>query len=252
MCTCPNRRTEQMPGSDDTFIIPLFPANNPRISRVIGWAQIAISQSHEAMRSEPPRPRPNGHWRNSPIRCERTITQHTLTKHPWATEIRANGVSWPHWNNGWKIRKRKQNKSKKSSFLNGGGRMGVKWYEWWLAGQADYYYYFLARQHKAAGRKTKLDIQNYGCNGNYYYYWQCWPHIYTDICQNAPYFVVKFSKFSSPQAARGHWPHNQNPAPPPPQTPHRTYVSSANARSIVIRRQYGRLTGGAACVVGAQ
>jgi len=28
---------------------------------------------------------------------------------------------------------------------------------------------FLAHQHKAAGRKTRLDIQNYGCNGNCYY-----------------------------------------------------------------------------------
>ena len=26
--------------------------------------------------------------------------------------------------------------------------------------------FFKANQHKAAGRKTKLDIQNYGCNGN--------------------------------------------------------------------------------------
>ena len=25
---------------------------------------------------------------------------------------------------------------------------------------------FLAHQHKATGRKTRLDIQNYGCNGN--------------------------------------------------------------------------------------
>jgi len=25
---------------------------------------------------------------------------------------------------------------------------------------------FYAHQHKAAGRKTRLDIQNYGCNGN--------------------------------------------------------------------------------------
>ena len=25
---------------------------------------------------------------------------------------------------------------------------------------------FIAHQHKAAGRKTRLDIQNYGCNGN--------------------------------------------------------------------------------------
>ena len=29
-----------------------------------------------------------------------------------------------------------------------------------------YYYFFKAHQHKAAGRKTRLDIQNYGCNGN--------------------------------------------------------------------------------------
>jgi len=26
--------------------------------------------------------------------------------------------------------------------------------------------FFLAHQHKAAGRKNRLDIQNYGCNGN--------------------------------------------------------------------------------------
>ena len=26
--------------------------------------------------------------------------------------------------------------------------------------------FFNAHQHKAAGRKTRLDIQNYGCNGN--------------------------------------------------------------------------------------
>jgi len=26
-----------------------------------------------------------------------------------------------------------------------------------------YYYYFKAHQHKAAGRKTRLDIRNYGC-----------------------------------------------------------------------------------------
>ena len=30
--------------------------------------------------------------------------------------------------------------------------------------------HFVAHQHKAAGRKTKLDIQNYGCNGNLHCY----------------------------------------------------------------------------------
>jgi len=29
---------------------------------------------------------------------------------------------------------------------------------------------FLAHQHKATGRKTRLDIQNYGCNGNFLCY----------------------------------------------------------------------------------
>jgi len=29
-----------------------------------------------------------------------------------------------------------------------------------------YYRYFLAHQHKAAGRKTRLDVQNCGCSGN--------------------------------------------------------------------------------------
>jgi len=40
------------------------------------------------------------------------------------------------------------------------------------------------------------------------------PHIYSVILQNAQ-FVVKFSKFSSSQAARGHWPPNQNPVDVP-------------------------------------
>jgi len=37
-----------------------------------------------------------------------------------------------------------ENVQKKSSFLNGGWEVGVKWYEWWLpslVGQADDYYY---------------------------------------------------------------------------------------------------------------
>jgi len=33
-----------------------------------------------------------------------------------------------------------------------------------------YHYYFLAHQHKAAGGKIRLDIQNYGYNGNLFCY----------------------------------------------------------------------------------
>ena len=29
-----------------------------------------------------------------------------------------------------------------------------------------YYYYYYANQHKAAGRKIRVDMKNYGCNGN--------------------------------------------------------------------------------------
>jgi len=38
----------------------------------------------------------------------------------------------------------------------------------------------------------------------------CWPHI--QIYFRMHHFVVKFSEFTSPRAARGHWPPNQVPA----------------------------------------
>ena len=41
-----------------------------------------------------------------------------------------------------------------------------------LLADDDYYYYayyYKAHPHKAAGRKTRLNIQNYGCNGNLLY-----------------------------------------------------------------------------------
>ena len=40
-------------------------------------------------------------------------------------------------------------------------------------------------------------------------------HIFIQIYFRMHHFVVKFSKFSSPQAAREHWPPNQNPADVP-------------------------------------
>ena len=39
-------------------------------------------------------------------------------------------------------------------------------------------------------------------------------HIFIQIYFRMHHFVVKFSKFSSPQAARGHWPPKQNPSDP--------------------------------------
>ena len=89
--------------------------------------------------------------------------------HHGRPHIGANGVSWPPWKNGWKIKKRKH--AKKSTFLHG----------WW------------------GGVK-----------------WS--PHIF-QMYFRMHHFVVIFSKFSSPQAARGHWPPNQNPADPPASHP---------------------------------
>ena len=40
-------------------------------------------------------------------------------------------------------------------------------------------------------------------------------HTFIQIYFRMHHFVVKFSKFSSPQAARGRWPPNQNPADVP-------------------------------------
>ena len=40
-------------------------------------------------------------------------------------------------------------------------------------------------------------------------------HVFIQIYFRMHHFVVMFSKFSSPQAARGHWPPNQNPADVP-------------------------------------
>ena len=44
----------------------------------------------------------------------------------------------------------------------------------------------------------------------------CWPPIYSDILQNAPFRSQIF--FASSQVARGHWPPNQNPADVPGDT----------------------------------
>ena len=44
-------------------------------------------------------------------------------------------------------------------------------------------------------------------------------HIFIQIYFRMHNFVVKFSKFSSPQVARGHWPPYQNPADVPASSP---------------------------------
>jgi len=47
-------------------------------------------------------------------------------------------------------------------------------------------------------------------------------HIFIQIYFRMHHFVVRFLKFSSPQAARGHWPPNQNPADVPESSPAKT------------------------------
>jgi len=81
--------------------------------------------------------------------------------------IGANGVCWPPWKNGWKIKNRKRAKKQFSE-------LG------WSEG--------ICRERRYAD------------------------HMFIQIYFRMHHFVVKFSKFSSPQATRGHWPPNQNPA----------------------------------------
>ena len=103
----------------------------------------------------------------------------------WPSAHRGKWGQLTLWKNGWKIKKRKH--AKRAVFWMG---VGMKWYEWWLVGLADDYYY---------------------C----YYYWSLpffasiplslyftkipkfikllkrtvlrWPHIYSDILQNATF-----------------------------------------------------------------
>jgi len=87
------------------------------------------------------------------------------------------GSAEPPWKNGWKNKKRKHAKKQFSMFM----------------------LYFESNQGRQVQR-TAL--------------W--WPHFFQIYRYfRMHHFVVKFSKFSSPQAARGRWPPNQNPADVP-------------------------------------
>ena len=95
--------------------------------------------------------------------------------------IGANGVSWPPWKNGWKINS--ENMQKK---------------------RAVFCVYVNILTAIRAGR----------CREGRYA-----DHTFIQIYFRMHHFVVKFSKFSSSQAARGHWPPNQNPADVPGRRP---------------------------------
>jgi len=95
----------------------------------------------------------------------------------WASAHRGKwGQLTPLEKNEWKIKKRKH--AKKSSFLC---------------------LCYILRADRAGRCRER----------------RCADHIFIQIYFRMHYFVVKFSKFSSPQAARGHWPPNQNPADVP-------------------------------------
>jgi len=81
-------------------------------------------------------------------------------------QIGANGVSWPPWNNGWETEKRKH--TKKSSFL------------------CSCYILIAIRADRCRERRYA-------------------DHLFIQIYFRMHHLVVRFSKFSSPQAAKGHW-----------------------------------------------
>jgi len=90
----------------------------------------------------------------------------------WASAHRGKWGQLTHLENGWKITKRKH--AKRSSFLC---------------------LCYILRAIRA-GRCRERRYAD---------------HIFIQIYFRMHHLVVKFSKFSSPQAARGHWPPNQNP-----------------------------------------
>jgi len=72
---------------------------------------------------------------------------------------------------------------------------------------------FLAHWHKAAGRKTRLDIQNYGCNGNLLCY-----HIVVERNRNSKgmkKITLRNTKKYTNQTGM-----NLTPPPPPSQNSH--------------------------------
>jgi len=115
-----------------------------------------------------------------------------------------NEVSWPPLENGWKIKKRKH--SNKSSFLCLCSILRVI----------------------RAGRCRE---RRYADN------------IFIQIYFRMHHFVVKFSKFSSPPAARGHWPPNQNSA----DVPAFSHESAKNLFLVACRWEYWRQVGLCVC-----
>ena len=97
----------------------------------------------------------------------------------WASAHRGKWGQLTPWKNGWKIKKRKH--AKKSSFL------------------------CLCYILRA--------IRTGRCRERHYA-----DHMFIQMYFRMHHFVVKFSKVSSPQAARGHWPPNRNPADVPATT----------------------------------
>ena len=72
---------------------------------------------------------------------------------------------------------------------------------------------------------------------------RCADHIFIQIYCKMHHFVVKFSKFSSPRVARGHWPANQNPADPPCNLVHVLSIDAGDiCRSFAIERFYTKST----------
>ena len=113
--------------------------------------------------------------------CNATSVTHSVARvvgDHGRLHIGANGVSWPPWKNGWKIKNAKT--YKKSSFLC---------------------LCYILRAIRA-GRCRERRYAD---------------HIFIQIYSTMHHFVVKFKKTISPQAARGHcpWPPNQNPADVP-------------------------------------
>jgi len=104
----------------------------------------------------------------------KTVIQFSSVHVHGRPHIGANGVSWPPWKNAWKIKKRKH--AKRAVF--------------WFSELIILCLCYILRAIRA-GRCRERRYAD---------------HIFIQIYFRMHHFVVKFSKFSSPQAAMGHWP----------------------------------------------
>ena len=113
----------------------------------------------------------------------------SFRRRPWASAIRGKWGQLTPWKKWWKI---KEKTCEKSSFLNGGRD--------WVSLTSKLCLCYILRAIRAGRCRQWLYAEHIPLYAD---------HIFIQTYFRMHHFVVKFSNFSSPQAARGHWSPNQ-------------------------------------------